>query len=233
MAGKLQVKPQAQAQAETVELVELVEQSPEQVTALVEQVEALTAEAVPEADPWADAVAAPIAPAFTRARVDIVKEIPESLRALFEQSHGDYFEVMESAGLGENTAKFRQFDAKTPERADAFVKMAKMWAKNRRVASAPNEGQVSMRAFRIKKDDKLTNVVKFAVMPLVKSEPRAARPAQNGPAPAIIRDWAKSKGIAVPSHGRIPAELRAQYLAEVQPTPAVTEQPAADIPPSL
>lgn len=196
-------------------------------------VDALTAkpEASEASDPWADAVAAPLAPVFTRARVDIEKEIPPSLRALFEVSFSDYFLSLQDGALPENSAKFRQFDAKTAERADEFVKMAKMWAKNRRVAGDPNDGQVSMRAFRTKKDDKLTTVVKFAAMPLVKSEPRQPR---TGADPAMIREWAKSEGLTVTERGRIPADIVAKYdAAHATPAPAVIEQPAIDVPPSL
>jgi len=38
------------------------------------------------------------------------------------------------------------------------------------------------------------------------------RPVQrNGPAPAVVREWAAAQGITVSARGRVPAELVAQY----------------------
>lgn len=42
---------------------------------------------------------------------------------------------------------------------------------------------------------------------------RAAAPQQGDP--KAIRAWAREKGIEVPERGRIPGEVRDQYLAEV------------------
>lgn len=207
-----------------------------------EVIDALRAGTVEASDPWAVVASAPLAPVFTRARVDVEREIPATLREAFELSLREFGLIVDAemypngeiirAEIPADTAKFRQFDAGTPERADQFVKFAKMWAKNRRVAGTPNDGQVSMRAFRVKKDDKLTTVVKFAAMPLVKSEPRQPRVKVAGAAdPAIIREWAKSQGLTVTERGRIPAEIVTQYnAAHAAP---IVEQPATDIPPSL
>lgn len=42
----------------------------------------------------------------------------------------------------------------------------------------------------------------------------AAKPARSGSDAAAIRAWARAKGVEVSERGRIPAEIRAQYLAD-------------------
>ena len=42
---------------------------------------------------------------------------------------------------------------------------------------------------------------------------RGGARAQDGTNPAVVREWAKSQGIAVNERGRISAELRAKYDA--------------------
>jgi hypothetical protein len=170
-------------------------------------------------DPWsAIAATAEFAPVFKRGpAVDVERDIPASLRILFEQSLTEYgMEFPHPSGntLPANTPKFRHLNAGSLGRADELIKLGKKWAKNRRIDGAENEGQVSIRIFAAKHNDGgKSSTVHYAVSPLVKTDTRRAPGTAGDGSAKLIRAWAIENGINVPDRGRIPADIRAKYDA--------------------
>lgn len=208
--------------------------SAENAEPVTEAAQAEPQESAVEADPWADALAAPLAEPFTRARVDI-ETVPASLRTLFENNLVTYFIGLDASGrevghegsgpeaYAANSMKFRQFDAGNEKRAAEFVKFAKIWGANRREAGAPNEGRVTMRAFQIKKDNKLTSVVKFGVMPY-QAPKKSEKKADGRPDAALVRDWARRNGIQVPERGKLSQDVYDAYVKALQTEAAAQAQ---------
>jgi hypothetical protein len=186
-------------------------------------------------DPWASiAATAEFAPVFKRGpAVDVERDIPASLRILFEQSLTEYgMEFPHPSGntLPANTPKYRHLNAGSLDKADELIKLGKKWAKNRRVDGAEDNGQVSIRIFAAKhQDGGKSSTVHYAVSPLVKSEARRVPGTAGDGSAKLIRAWAIENGISVPDRGRIPADIRAKYdVAKAQDAAIAGKNPATD-----
>lgn len=198
-------------------------------------------------DPWADVlVGSTLAVPFVRGPlVDVERDVPATLRQLFELSLKEYgLEVVVNerphpdggltcdAVLAPDIPKFREFDCGTVERAQQFVDFAKKYAKYR-VGGELYPGQVSVRAFCVTVDKKSTSVVRFAFLPLVKRETRRAPgtvtegSAQGRKDAAKVREWAKANGHAVADRGRLGPEIYAAY--DEAHKPAIPGSPEAEL----
>jgi hypothetical protein len=112
-----------------------------------------------KADEWADVAESSYAQMYVRgARVNVEEEVPAPIRERLELLYTQFAEDVEINGLTvkAGTPKYQDFDAKTPERANKFIELARRYGKYRAA------GQLTVRAAVLKDNP---TVVHFTMKP--------------------------------------------------------------------